>query len=299
MSGTLVVSTSLADALAAMASGARPVAGGTDLVVGARQGKKPLPDAIVAIHQLSELRTLTESSGGLRLGSLTSHGEIVAHSGIRERYTALADASSIVGSHATRAQGTLGGNVMTASPAMDTGGPLICLGATLVLQSVSGTRRVPIDEFFVGPGRTVAQPEELLVAVELPEITGTVGSCYVRLEYRRQMEIAVAGATAFVRLEGDQITEARIAITALAPTIHRVSAAEAVLVGTSGTRANVDAAASAAAEAAKPISDVRASADYRTAMTAVIVRRAIEGALSRAKGTPVAIPATSALQGAR
>lgn len=299
MSGTLVVSTSLSDALAAMAAGARPVAGGTDLVVAARQGKKPLPDSIVAIHGLTELRTLSVNGGGLRLGSLTTHGEIVAHAGIRERYTALADASSIVGSHATRANGTIGGNVMTASPAMDTGGPLICLDASMVLQSISGTRTVSANEFFVGPGLTVARPDELLVAVELPEVTGQVGSCYVRLEYRRQMEIAIAGATAFVRLEGDKVAEARIAITALAPTIHRVAAAEALLDGTTGSRSAADAAAKAAAQAAKPISDVRASADYRIAMTAVIVRRAIEGALSRARGVEVAIPATSALQGAR
>ncbi len=299
MSTTLVVSTSLADALAALASGARPVAGGTDLVVGARQGKKPLPDSIVAIHQLPELRTLTTEGGGVRLGSLTTHGEIVAHAGIRERYTALADASSIVGSHATRAHGTIGGNVMTASPAMDTGGPLLCLDASLVLQSLSGTRTVSINEFFLGPGRTIAEPDELLVAVELPEIAGQIGSCYVRLEYRRQMEIAVAGATAFVRVEGDKIVEARIAITALAPTIHRVAAAESLLVGTTGSRADADAAAKAAAAAATPISDVRGSADYRTAMAAVIVRRAIEGALSRARGVEVAIPATSSLQGTR
>jgi CO/xanthine dehydrogenase FAD-binding subunit len=299
MSGSLVVSTSLDDALAALAAGARPVAGGTDLVVGARQGKKPLPDSIVAIHRLTELRTLTSSATGVRLGALTTHGEIVAHQGIRERYTALADASSIVGSHATRATGTIGGNVMTSSPAMDTGGPLLCLKASLVLQSVSGTRTVPLEGFWTGPGRSTARPDELLVAIELPATEGTFGSCYVRLEYRRQMEIAVAGATAFVKLEGDKITEARIAITALAPTIHRVAAAEALLVGTTGTRTDADAAAKASATAATPISDVRASSAYRTAMTAVIVRRAIEGAIARARGTEIAIPATSALQGAR
>lgn len=299
MSGSLVVSSTLSDALAALAAGARPVAGGTDLVVGARQGKKPLPDSIVAIHRLSELRTLTSVNGGVRFGSLTTHGEIVANADIRQRYTALADASSIVGSHATRATGTIGGNVMTASPAMDTGGPLLCLGASLVLQSVSGTRTVSLNDFFVGPGRTTAHPDELLVAVELPSIDGVFGSCYVRLEYRRQMEIAVAGATAFVKLDGDRIAEARIAITALAPTIHRVAAAEALLVGTGGSRAEVTAAANAAAGTAAPISDVRASAEYRTAMTAVIVRRAIEGAIARARGTEIAIPATSALQGAR
>ena len=112
MSNSLVVSPSLAEALSALSAGARPVAGGTDLVVGARQGKKPLPDALVAIHRLSELHslstTLADGTAGIRLGALTTHGEIVAHPLIRSRFTGLCDASAIVGSHATRATGTIG-----------------------------------------------------------------------------------------------------------------------------------------------------------------------------------------------
>ncbi len=298
MSGSLVVSTSLDDALAALAAGARPVAGGTDLVVGARQGKKPLPDAIVAIHRLRELRSLAVDTNGVRLGALATHGDIVANATIRSQYSALADASAIVGSQATRANGTIGGNIMTASPAMDTGGPLLCLGASVVLQSVRGTRTVLLDDFFVGPGKTVAKADELLIAVEVPGLAGSVGSCYVRLEYRRQMEIAVAGASAFVRLDGTKIIEARVAITALAPTIRRVADAEALLIGTTGSHDAIQSSAEAASQSSAPISDVRASADYRKAMTTVMVRRAIAGALTRAQGTELAIPATSSLQGA-
>jgi CO/xanthine dehydrogenase FAD-binding subunit len=303
MSSSLVVSPTLADALNSLAAGARPVAGGTDLVVGARQGKKPLPDALVAIHRLNELHslstTLADGTAGIRLGALTTHGEIVAHPLIRSRFTGLCDASAIVGSHATRATGTIGGNVMTASPAMDTGAPLLCLDAVVVLQSVGGTRRVPLNEFFVGPGKTVAQPDELLVAVEIPDVDGTIGSCYVRLEYRQQMEIAVVGAAAFVQVENGLVVAARVAITALAPTIRRIAGAEAALVGSSGDRGAVDAAAEAAAVVTAPISDVRASAEYRKAMAKVITRRAIQGALARAHGEEVAIPATSTLQGVR
>ena len=106
-----------------------PIAGGTDLVVGARSGAKPMPDALVAIHALDELRALAAGPDGLRAGALVSHAALVADAGVAERYPALADASAIVGSRATRAQGTLGGNVMNASPAMDTGGPLLCSAA--------------------------------------------------------------------------------------------------------------------------------------------------------------------------
>jgi CO/xanthine dehydrogenase FAD-binding subunit len=280
------------DALAALATGARPVAGGTDLVVGDRQGKAPLPDALVAIHRLAELRGIEETDSGLRLGALATHAEIAAHPVVLERLTALADASAIVGSHATRAHGTLGGNLMNASPAMETGGPLVCLDASVELRSASDSRTVGVQELFTGPGTTVAAEDELLVAVHVPPVGEGSGSAYVRLEYRRQMEIAVVGATAVLTLDGDEVTAARIAITALAPTIRRVPEAEAVLVGTAAGASDVESAARAVAEATSPIPDVRASERYRRAMAAVIARRAIHAALTRARGDRVPIPAS-------
>ena len=169
MSATaFATATNLDEALAALAGGARPVAGGTDLVVGARQGKAPLPESLVAIHRIGELRGIEEADGGLRLGALATHAEIAAHPLVRERFTALADASAIVGSHATRAQGTLGGNLMNASPAMETGGPLDVLRGdrrpAVVRRRAHGRRRRSL----LGPGSTVAAPDELLVAVDVP-----------------------------------------------------------------------------------------------------------------------------------
>jgi CO/xanthine dehydrogenase FAD-binding subunit len=217
---------------------------------------------------------------------------------VLERYTAIADASAIVGSHATRHVGTIGGNVMNASPAMETGGPLICFGAEAVLASTSGERRVAVADLLTAPGRTSAGPDELLVAVELPALPAESGSCYVRLEYRRQMEIAIVGATAVVVLEQGRVADAWVAITALAPTIRRVPEAEAALAGSDGGEEAVEAAAAAAAEASAPISDVRGSADYRRAMAAVITARAVTGALARARGEVVPVPASPALHGA-
>jgi len=235
---------------------------------------------------------MKEANGGLHLGALATHAEIAAHPLVRERFTALADASTIVGSHATRAQGTLGGNLMNASPAMETGGPLMCLGATVVLRSSGGERTVAVADLFSGPGATVAAPDELLVAVDIPGPPSATGSAYVRLEYRRQMEIAVVGATAVVAVEGATVSDATVAITALAPTIRRVPEAEEALRDSAGDDAAVAAAASAAAAAAAPISDVRASERYRRAMAEVIARRAIGAALVRARGGDVAIPAS-------
>jgi len=298
MSATYVAAGSVDEAVTALADGARPVAGGTDLVVGARQGKKPLPDALVAIHLIDALRGISAAGAGLRLGALATHEELESHPVIRERFTGLADASAIVGSRATRVNGTIGGNVMNASPAMDTGAPLICLGASVVLQGPGGNRSLLVEELFTGPGQTVASPDELLIAIDLPAPAAGTGSAYVRLEYRRQMEIAIVGAAAAVTIEGGKVTAAKIAITALAPTIHRVAAAEEVLVGTDGGRAAAQAAADAAAAGAAPISDVRGSADYRRAMAAVIARRAIEAAVARAGGADIGIPASSSTYGA-
>lgn len=285
---SFVVAGSLDDATEAMSAGARAIAGGTDLVVGARQGKAPLPASMVAIHRLDELRGIEVRDGSLHIGALTSHEAIASDQVVRERFTALADASAIVGSHATRAWGTIGGNVMNASPAMETGGPLVCLDAVAELRSRSGTRVVPLAELFTGPGATAADPGELLVALAAPVPVSSTGSCYLRLEYRRQMEIAVVGVTALVSLDDGVVTTARLAITALAPTIRRVPAAEAALVAGDAGRAAVEVAAAAA-----PISDVRASERYRRAMAEVIARRAIEVALERSRGQTVPVPASA------
>ncbi len=295
---TYTAAASVDEALQALAQGARPVAGGTDLVVGDRNGKAPLPESLVAIHRLADLRGIQDADGGLALGALTTHADIVASTAVCDRYTALADASAIVGSHATRNTGTLGGNVMNASPAMETGGPLICFDAVARFRSAGGEREVAVAELFAGPGRTTASPDELLTEVHLPGAAEGTGSCYARLEYRRQMEIAIVGATAVVTLDGGAVSDARIAITALAPTIHRVAEAESALNGSDGGAAAVQAAADAAAAASQPISDVRGSADYRRAMATVIARRAITTALARARGERFPIPASPALHGA-
>jgi CO/xanthine dehydrogenase FAD-binding subunit len=289
--------TTIEEALAALAGGGRIVAGGTDLVVGARQGKAPLPEDLVAIHRVGELRGISRAGDGLRIGALASHADVVASEDVQRRWTALADAAAIVGSPATRGTGTIGGNIVNASPAADTVAPLICLEAIAEIVGPTGTRREAVDGFATGPGRTILARGELLVALELPAPAHGTGSCYVRLEFRRQMEIAVVGAAAVVVLDGGRVREARIAMTALAPTIRRVPEAEAALVDSDGGSDAAEAAGRALAAASKPISDVRAPADYRHAMAAVVARRAVLGAVARAAGRDVAIPASDSLFG--
>jgi CO/xanthine dehydrogenase FAD-binding subunit len=295
LTAAFVSAGSVDEALSALKSGARPVAGGTDLVVGARQGKAALPERIVAIHQIDELRGVSVSDGRLRLGALATHAEIAADSIVRERLTALADACSIVGSHATRANGTVGGNLMNASPAMEVGGPLQVFDAEVLLRSSTSERRVPAASLATGPGTTDATRDELLTEVLVAVPSDGTGSCYARLEYRRQMEIAIVGVTAAVTLTDGRVTRARVAITALAPTIMLVPEAEEALLGSDGGVAAAAAAAKAAARAANPISDVRGSADYRRAMAEVVARRVIDAAVRRAEGGEVSVPASDAL----
>jgi CO/xanthine dehydrogenase FAD-binding subunit len=295
VTSTFVSAATLDEALSALAAGARPVAGGTDLVVGARQGKAPLPENMVAIDRVDDLRGSSISGGAVRLGALVTHAEIAADELVRERLTALADASAIVGSHATRAQGTVGGNLMNASPAMEVGGPLMVFGATVQLRSATGERQVPVTELVTGPGTTLAAADELLTEVGIPLPPERSGSCYARLEYRRQMEIAVVGASAAVTFADGAIAGARMAITALAPTIRLVPEAEKALVGSEGGADALGEAAQAAARAAEPISDVRASAEYRRAMAEVVARRVLATAVSRARGEAVPVPASAAL----
>ena len=227
---SFTIATTLEEALAAVAEGARPIAGGTDLVVGARHGKAPLPENLVASDRVEDMDQVELNGDGTRIGALLSHADLMTDPLIVESYSAIADASALVGSPSTRHLGTIGGNVMNGSPAMDTGAPLLVLGARAELvrrtESSKAGRFVPLTQLWVGPGQTSAAADELLVALHLPAPQERCGSAYVRLEYRRAMEIAVVGAAAGVTLAEDgTIASAAVALAAVAPTILAVDGA--------------------------------------------------------------------------
>ncbi|MBI4883869.1 MAG: FAD binding domain-containing protein [Actinobacteria bacterium] len=281
------------EALAALTAGATPIAGGTDLVVGARHGKAALPANLVAIDRLDELKAVVETKEGVSIGALVSHHAIETHPLLASAYCALADGSALVGSPATRHVGTLGGNIMNASPAMDTGAPLTVMGAEVELRSTRGNRRMPIEQLWTGPGRTSAEPGELCVAIHLPKPGPKANSAYVRLEYRRAMEIAVVGAAAFVALADDgTIAALRVGLTAVAPTILTCNLVEQI---GRPVAAAAEHAAQMAMEQCTPISDVRASVGYRRHTVGVMARRAVEAAARRAAGEKIAIPVNRAV----
>jgi len=289
---TFTLASTLEEALEALAEGARPVAGGSDLVVGARQGKVALPADIVAIDRVAELAGIEATADGLRIGATVTHAQLMSEPHVLEGYTGLADAAALIGSPATRNVGTIGGNVMNGSPAMDTGAPLLVLGAVAELRSADGGRLVPLDELWSGPGETTAASDELCVALHLPARSERSGSAYLRLEYRRAMEIAVVGAAAAVELAEDGLVAAgTVALTAVAPTIVALDGLD--LAG----RSPADAAAAAEAAAvdqAAPISDVRATDRYRRHTVGVMARRAVATAAARAAGENIAVPANHA-----
>ena len=292
---TFTIATSLEDALAALAAGARPIAGGSDLVVAARQGKAPLPTDLVAIDRIHDLTHIETHDAGIRIGAGVTHAHLMVDPAVVSGYTALADAAALVGSPSTRNVGTLGGNIMNGSPAMDTGAPLMVLGAVAMLQSVNGSRSVSLSELWTGPGQTSAASDELCVAINIPLRPARSGSGYVRLEYRRAMEIAVVGAAASITLNNDEtIGDGSVALTAVAPTIVAVPEATTIMGGLNPDDA-AEAIAAAASEIAQPISDLRASAEYRRHTVGVMAARAVLAAARRAGGEKIGVPLNRAM----
>ena len=292
---SFAIAQTLDEALTALASGARPIAGGTDLVVGARHGKTSLPASLVAVDRLDELDSIESTDEGMRIGAVVTHSRLMLDSTIVGDYTALADAAALVGSPSTRNVGTIGGNVMNASPAMDTGAPLVVLGAVVRLQSARGSRMVELPDLWTGPGMTTAASDELCVAIDLPSRAGLSGSAYVRLEYRRAMEIAVVGAAASVTLAEDgTIATGSVALSAVAPTIIEVTDASSTMAGHEPEIA-ATAIAAVASEAAAPISDLRASEAYRRHTVGVMAARAVRAAALRASGEEIGVPVNRVL----
>lgn len=292
---SFAIAGSLDEALAALAAGARPIAGGTDLVVGARQGKAPLPASLVAIDRLDELAHIESRDRGIRIGAMVTHSQLMIDQMIVSGYTALADAAALVGSPSTRNIGTLGGNVMNASPAMDTGAPLMVLGAVAQLRSAGGSRTVELSDLWTGPGQTSATTDELCVAIDLPPRPARSGSAYVRLEYRRAMEIAIVGAAASVTLADDgTILDGAVALSAVAPTIIEVDDAGTLITGHLPDAAAA-AIATAASDVAQPISDLRGSDSYRRHTVGVMAARAVDAAARRAAGEGIGVPVNRAI----
>lgn len=270
--------TSVAEACRILAEvpGAVPLAGGTDLMVHLRQawrGKRPA--AVVSLRRIPELAGIEIRPEAVRLGALTSLAALMEHPLIRQEFPVLPFTARYMGSPAIRHMATVGGNLCNASPAADLPPVLLTLDAEVGIAGPEGERRLPLEGFFRGPGQTVLGPGELLVWVELPRRHPPRPVCYERLDVRRAMDIALVGVAVAAEVADGWVRTARVALGAVAPTPLRVRAAEEALVAGGLTEPAIEAAAAHAVAAARPISDVRASAEYRREMVGTLVRRGL------------------------
>ncbi|MHC1700250.1 MAG: xanthine dehydrogenase family protein subunit M [Humidesulfovibrio sp.] len=253
--------------------GARVLAGGTDLLVRLRavpdSGPAAAPATLVSLDRLAALRGVREEGGGnlrrvLRLGAATTHAELLAHPLLRARLPVLAQALAELGSPPIRNMGTLGGNICTASPAGDCLPPLAVLGAEVELASASGVRRLALDGFLLGPGRTALAPGEILAAVRVPLPGPDEVQHFEKVGRRDALAVAVVSLAALVRLgRGGKIAGARLAWGSVGPTVWRCPEAENALAGRRLSLTALAEAASIVRSQVQPIDDVRASAAYR------------------------------------
>lgn len=260
------------------------IAGGTDLLVQFRGGSKR-PSAFIDIKRIPELTSIAIDAEGMRLGAATPAAEICEHPDVRRLWPGLVEAVHLIGSTQIQGRGTVGGNLCNASPAADTTCALLVNRAQCVIAGPRGVRTVPVEDFSTGPGKTVLQPGELLVALRIPRPAPRSADAYLRLIPRTEMDIAVAGAGVSVTLDPRGVcTDARVAVGAVAPTALLVPAAAQALIGSSIDRAAVARAAEAASAAARPIDDKRGTVAYRKKVVGVLTSRAAVIAAERAKG---------------
>jgi xanthine dehydrogenase iron-sulfur cluster and FAD-binding subunit A len=250
--------------LAAHGASARIVAGGTDIMVELSRGIRPT-DTLIDISAVEGLRRIDQDGDTLVLGALTTHNDVVASPLCREFARPLAEACWEVGAPQLRSRGTVAGNLITASPANDTITPLIALDGEVVLLSQRGERQMPLRDFYLGVRRTALMPDEMLYQIRIPTLSKNQRGRFLKLGLRRAQAISVIDLAIVLALEGELVSEARIALGSLAPTIVRADAAEAFLLGKAITPDVCAEAAEKALAAVSPISDVRGSADFRLA----------------------------------
>jgi len=263
---------------------ARPLAGGTDLLVNMK--KKVLsPDHLVSLGRIRELSQLERSNGTVWIGAGVTVSNLAVSEAVTKAVPALGQGACGLGTPLIRNLATIGGNIGSARPAAALPPALIVYDAVLVLQSAAGERRLPIGEFVKGPGLTVAHEDELITAVVIRVPAGNSGAGYLNLGVRRAQDCNIVNVASFLELDerAETIRAARVALGSVGPTPLRSPSAEAVLIGQKPTDAIFELAADAARRDCSPILDFRGSAEYRRDMVAVLTRRTLAMALSEAR----------------
>lgn len=264
---------------------ARVLAGGTDLLVQMKERART-PDTLVDIRRIpgaGELRFDSES--GLTIGAAVTMRQVELMPAAQSHYAGLAEGARVVGSFQIRNLATIVGNICNAAPSADAAPGLIVHGAKVKIAGPGGRRAILVGNFMTGPGRTALQSGEFVVGIHVPVPSARTGSAYVRHTPRGAMDIAMVGVGAAVTLAPGThaCQDARIVLGAVAPTPLRARAAERLLQGQRLTDGLIAAAADRAAEEARPISDVRGSADFRREMVRVLTARMVAAAFENAR----------------
>jgi CO/xanthine dehydrogenase FAD-binding subunit len=257
--------------------GGRFLAGGTHLVIAMKE-KGLVPKYIVDLKRVPGLNQIRENGdGSITLGALTTMYAIETAPLIMKKYPFLAQSAAEVGSIQIRNRATIGGNMANATPSADTAPALIALDATAKIAGADGERAIPLEEFFKGPGQTVMSSFEILTEITIPKTDPRLVGEYIKFSPREMMDLAYVGVAVVYNLgkKDKKCDGVRIVLGAVAPTPIRAKRAEAALEGQVLTEALAEKAGQIAAEEAKPISDVRSSADYRRAMVRAMTKRAL------------------------
>ncbi len=266
---------------------ARVLSGGTDLLVALREGRAEAR-VVVDIKGLPETTEMSYSpESGLRLGAAVPCYRMYEDEELSALYPGLMDSARLIGGVQIQGRASMGGNLCNASPAADSIPSLIAHSAVCVIAGPNGRREVPVEEFCVAPGRTVLQPGEFLLYLQIPAPRPGFGAAYQRFIPRNEMDIAVVGVGASVQLDESRnvIRSARIALGAVAPTPLYVPEAGEALAGQRISDEVIERAAEIAKAAARPITDMRGTAEYRRHLSGVLTRRVLKKAIERAQAS--------------
>tara|TARA_Y100000996_G_scaffold397092_1_gene363834 strand:- start:1531 stop:2400 length:870 start_codon:yes stop_codon:yes gene_type:complete len=264
---------------------ARPLAGGTDLLVKARANVWDL-DAVVDVKNIPELNKINFDSEGLTIGASVACCHIYENEQICDEYEGIVDAASIIGGIQIQSRAGLGGNLCNGAPSADGICPLIVNNAIAIIEGPNGKREVSVDDFCTGPSKTILENGELLVSIFLPKPKENFGSAYTRFIPRNEMDIAVAAVAASVKLSPDKniIEDAKIALASVGPTPIVAEDAAKSLIGGTISDELINNAASLAKNAATPITDMRGTIEQRKDLVEVLTRRMITKSIERARG---------------
>ena len=261
---------------------ARLMAGGTDLIMKMKLGAIS-PGLVISLKKIDGLDEIAFSEKtGLTIGATALLADVASHPDVVRRYPAIAEAARGTANAQVRNMGTVVGNLCNASPAADNAPTLLAMGATVHIQGPGGKRDLPLEQFFKGPGLTALSGAELVTAVSVAAPPEGSGAAYLSLSARGKLDCTAVGAAAAVTMKKDVCEDVRIFIAACGPTPMRAVGAEAVIRGNTVSEELLETAGDEAVGDASPITDLRASADYRTKIIAVLTGRAIKAAIKRA-----------------